>query len=343
MTTLNTTDSKRLADLQEATPVADAARRVLSVRLEAVRDCLGQALAEGNDRRKSVHALRVATRRAAAAIDVFESCLPRRVFKLARRAMRTLRRAVGAARDWDVMLHHLAKKIERGADGDRPVLDMLRGYALAHRIPAQRRLEAACPDHPFGFDRLMARCVAAVRWRPSEPVSFGGHLRPIIGRLVAALDDEAAAGDGDWARLHEVRIAGKRLRYTLELAPESFGAPVHTHLSPALGRLQETLGDVNDSYNAAHLLRQLVAGMQECTPEAAAAYGRVLEEQAADHEAVMQRGREAYRDWLRDWGSTEMQDALRAICPDSRGRGSARGASVATHPLDPTMLLGKTA
>jgi len=38
-----------------------------------------------------------------------------------------------------------------------------------------------------------------------------------------------------------------------------------------------------------------------------------------------------------------MQEALRAICPDSRGRGSVRGASVATHPLDPTMLLGKTA
>ncbi|NCX98214.1 MAG: CHAD domain-containing protein [Planctomycetia bacterium] len=340
---MNTTDSKRLAELQENTPLADAARRVLSIRLEAVRDCLGQALNATKDRRKSVHALRVASRRAVAALDVFADCLPRRVFKEARNAMRTLRRAVGTARDWDVLLQQLARKLGAAADSDRAPLDMLRGYALAHRLPAQSRLEAACPDHPFGFDRLMARCVAAVRVRNTEPVSFGGHLRPIVARLVANLDTRAAEGDGDWDRLHDVRIAGKRLRYTLELVPEAFGGPMQTHLGPALARLQEVLGEVNDSFNASRLLRQLVSGMTDCAPEAAVAYGEVLEAQAAAHEAVMQRGREAYREWLRDWDAPEMQDALRAICPDARGRGHGRAGLTASRPADPTLILGRTA
>lgn len=339
----NSTDSDRLADLQETTPLAAAARRVLSVRLEVVRDCLGQALATGNDRRKSIHALRVATRRAAAAIDVFENCLPRRIFKVARRGLRTLRRSAGAARDWDVLLQHVGKTIARAAAADRPVLDMLRGYALAHRIPAQRRLEAASPGHPFGFDRLLARCVAAVRPRPSAPASFGGHLRPIIGRLVVAFDAEAAEGDASWSRLHQIRIAGKRLRYTLELAPDTCGAPLRTHLGPALGRLQEILGDVNDSFHAAQLLRHMVTGMQDCSAEAAEAYGRVLEEQAAGHEGVMQRGRAAFCEWLRDWNSAAMQDALATIGPDLHVRWQARMGPAATPTIDPAMLLGKTA
>lgn len=338
-----TTDSRRLGELQDATPLVDSARRVLAIRLEAVRDCLGRALDAPSDRRKSIHALRVATRRAAAALDVFATCLPRRVYKEARRAMRTLRRAVGTARDWDVLLQDLARRLEAAPAAERPPLDMLRGYALAHRLPAQRRLAAACPDHPFGFDRLMARCVAAVRSPAAAPASFGGHLRPIVARLLANLDDHVAEGDSDWSRLHEVRIAGKRLRYTLELAPEGFGGALPTHLCPALRSLQEVLGEVNDSFNASQLLRQLVAGMAECSPEAVAAYGSLLQAQAAAHEAAMEHGRQAYRAWVRSWDAPEMLDALRSICPDARGRCQARSGMAASRPADATLVLGRTA
>jgi CHAD domain-containing protein len=336
-------ETNRLSDLQESTPVADAARRVLAVRLETVRDCLDKALRTAGDRRKSIHALRVATRRAAAAIDVFAACLPRRVFKEARASMRTLRRAVGFARDWDVVLQQLARQLETATEAERPAIDMLHGYAIAHRIPAQRRLEAACPDHPFGFDRLMAKCIAAVRYRGTAGDSFGSHVLPIIGRLVANLNTRAADGDGDWGRLHDVRIAGKRLRYSLELVQDSFGGPCVTQLCPALEALQEKLGRVNDSFNAVGLLRQLADGMRTTAPAAARRYGEFLDRQIAAHEAVMHEGRQAYREWLASWNGADMQDSLRSLSPDITCRHPIRGVVPAAGPIDPEGVLGRIA
>lgn len=339
-------ETQRMGDLQEMTPVADAARRVLAVRLEAVRDSLDRSLRTVKDRRRSIHALRVATRRATAAIDVFAACLPRRVFKEVRRVLQSLRRAVGTARDWDVLLQQLGKALERSDAAARPALDMLHGYALAHRMPAQGQLEAACPDYPFGFDRLMADCVAAVRHRGPHPVTFGSHVRPRIARLVEALDAAAGGGDGDWSQLHEVRIVGKRLRYSVELVQDCIGAPLDTHLAPALARLQEILGGVNDSFNASRLLREIIDGLAVCMPDVADRYRGLMEQQALEHEETMRRGRATYHGWLEDWNAVDMQEALRGICPQLRqrsrlrmlpaaasGSGDGAGVRAAAHPL----------
>ena len=157
---------KRMIDLTEMTPVEDAARRVLALRLEAVRDRIADALAPGEERLQHVHALRVASRRAAAAVDLFESYLPKKVFKELRRQLRLSRRAVGTARDWDVVLGQYCEGLKHAELVDQPAYDMLIGYALAHRVPAQLRLEQACPEYPFGFDRLMASTLAAIRSSP---------------------------------------------------------------------------------------------------------------------------------------------------------------------------------
>ena len=76
--------SKWISDLSAATPVADAARRVLTLRLEGVRDCLGYALREPGRDPEFVHQLRVATRRASAALEIFAECLPLKVYRTAR-------------------------------------------------------------------------------------------------------------------------------------------------------------------------------------------------------------------------------------------------------------------
>ena len=109
--------TKRIADVEENTPVADAARRVLAVRLEAVRDRIGDTLADARNRRRHIHALRVATRRAAAAADLFATCLPKKVYRQLRDHLRALRRTVGTARDWDVVLSQLGQRAgDRHAD-----------------------------------------------------------------------------------------------------------------------------------------------------------------------------------------------------------------------------------
>jgi len=317
---------KWINDLSETTPVVDAARRVLALRLEAVRDCLADALRDAEDRTRHIHALRVATRRASAALDVFRRCLPRKVSKAARQHVRALRRAVGAARDWDVLMRQLAGGIATADEADRPAFDMLMGYALAQRIPAQRLLEKACPDYPFGFDRLQARTLAAVRHRGTGG-TLGDQARPLLARLVATLDAACDGDDRDWVHLHEIRLAGKRLRYALELFRGCFGQ-AHERLAPVLAGLQEVLGDVNDRYNAATLLRHILDGLGDCLPDGAERYRRLIERQIDEHSAAMVAGRDAYRRWLEQWRSADVRQSLATIHPSLTVRPASEARAV---------------
>lgn len=294
-----------LVDLTETTPVADAARRVLSVRLETVRDRIGDALTDVKRAGQRVHALRVATRRAAAAVELFRQCLPNKVGKQLRSRLRLIRRAAGEARDWDVVLTELSGRLERVESMDRPAHDMLAGFVLAHRIPAEQRLRGACRDYPFGFDRLLANSLASIRQRGPDVTTFGGHSRPMLMRMVASFDALCRRGDGGtWEQLHEVRIAAKRLRYALELVQSCIDPAVGGHLATALADLQETLGTVNDSFNESRLLRIVLGGIDRCLPASCDRYRAQIERRIVEHEQAMDAGREAFARWLLAWRSS---------------------------------------
>ena len=79
---------KWITELKATTPVADAARHVLTVRLEVVRDYLPLALQQADKDPEHVHQLRVGTRRARAALDIFACCLPLKVYNGARKHLR---------------------------------------------------------------------------------------------------------------------------------------------------------------------------------------------------------------------------------------------------------------
>lgn len=302
------------ATIAAATPVVEAARELIAERLTTVRDCLRKALEKPKRRRQQIHALRVATRRATAAIDLFRDCLPKTVRTEVRATLRSLRKAVAEARDWDVLLQQLAKTMRANVDDDVPAFDMLTGYALAHRGQAQSALEAVARDcPPQDLKKLQARVVAAVRWKRKSQPTLGDFARPIIGQRLRDLTSLADRDNDAWTMLHEVRIAGKRLRYTLEVVDGCLDPVVTDHVSPALVRLQEVLGGVNDSFHASALFEAILSGMQATTPAAADRYQSALEQLIADHQQQMQTGREAFAAWLAEWHSLEMQRALKAI------------------------------
>ena len=60
------------------------------------------------------------------------------------------------------------------------------------------------------------------------------------------LTGSAAIQPADDRQLHELRKAGKRLRYALELSPAAFPPRVHRRLYDELSRLQDRLGAVCD-------------------------------------------------------------------------------------------------
>lgn len=306
---------KWIPGLTADTPPADAARRVLTVRLELVRDCLPPALHEAEDDPEHVHQLRVATRRARAALDIFADCLPQKALKRAKRDLRDLRRAAGEARDWDVFLLALAERPRKPAPRQRPGLDFLAGYALSRRLAAQDHLLAAGQKHPFASDRLVADTVAAVH-HPHDNGAARGLIdlaRPALDGLVKELDAAAGRDLHDYAHLHQVRIVGKRLRYAMEVFADCFEPAFKEELYPAVEQMQEILGNANDSHVASGRLAELRDRAKALLGDEAKRVLPGIDGLRRYHQERLPRERRLFEAWWARWRETGGEAAFAAL------------------------------
>jgi len=306
--------NKWISGLTADTVLTDAARRALTVRLELVRKTLAPALYEADQDPEHVHQLRVATRRARAVLDVFAVCLPAKVCKRARRALRDLRRAAGAARDWDVFLLALAQRQRRPAARQRPGLDFLTGHALAQRLAAQEHLLETGQHHPIASDRLLADTVAAVR----RPHDLQGRLlidlaRPTLAALLEDLDAAAGRDLHDYEQLHQVRIAGKRLRYAMELFADCFAPAFQEDLYPAVEAMQEILGNANDSHVACGRLEELRARAETLLGDQAKRMLPGIDGLLRYHEQRLLKERECFETWWAGWREAGSEEAFQSL------------------------------
>jgi len=285
-----------------ATPVVSAAREILGQRLSDVRECLSGLQQKPHRRRQLIHRLRVATRRATAAIDVFSDCLPKRVREDARSRLGSLRKAVATARDCDVLLEELAESAPTIDMADRPTHEMLTGWCLARRVDAEAGLKRAARDcSPRDMQKLQARVIDAVRWRAKHPPTFARFARPVVHEQLAAFISLAEGDNASWQQLHEVRITGKRLRYTLELLACGLDPAVTEAMVPALVTLQEVLGSINDAFTASQLLQDILRSLQAAAPAAASRYHGSLTQAIAHYQQRMEHGRQTFTNWLDNW------------------------------------------
>src|SRR5712672_1585897 len=97
---------KWLTSAMADAPADSVARAALAERLVAVRHFLDHALG-GSDEAEGIHQLRVWTRRASAALKLFEPALPSSQAKRMKKLLRKLRRTAGSIRDCDIHLQRL--------------------------------------------------------------------------------------------------------------------------------------------------------------------------------------------------------------------------------------------
>jgi CHAD domain-containing protein len=304
---------KWIDDLEADTPLADAARHVLTVRLEVVRDYLPKALHEADKDPEHVHQLRVGTRRAGAALQIFEGCLPEREHRKAKKRLRQLRRAAGEARDWDVFLLALGGWPVR-SERQRAGFDFLTGYATGRRLLAQEHVREVCAHEPFAFDRLLAETVAAVQ-APADPGlrTLADLARPLLSDLLGRLDAAAAEDLDDYGNLHQVRIAGKRLRYAMEVFAPCFVAAFRDELYPAVEEMQEILGNANDSHVAGLRLEALRDHLRASRTEDGKRFRPGVEALLRHHRQRLPRERRRFLAWWKRWRGSGGEDLLSGL------------------------------
>ncbi|MCI0684743.1 MAG: CHAD domain-containing protein [Gemmataceae bacterium] len=293
-------DGKWIDGLTAGTPLLKAARRVLEVRLGLVRHCLPPALHQASEDVEHVHRLRVATRRARAALDMFASCVPDDTYAATKKQLRRIRRAAGAARDWDVFITFVARARLRWSAPQVPGREFILGYALAQRRAAHQGLQRLDHDYPARFERLQNEVLAAAT-DGGAPRALGELAQALIADLLRQLERDMAGNLDDYGQLHQVRIAGKRLRYAMEIFAGCFRANFRDTFYPVVENMQDILGAANDSHVASGYLEDMRAALAYLPPAAARRVRPGIEHLRGFHDKRLVRQRSLFAAWQKQW------------------------------------------
>jgi len=202
-----------------------------------------------------IHRMRVASRRLRAALRLFGKCLPAKKAAAWLPSIRRVTRALGEARDADVQIACVEEFAESCADhrcrpGARRLLLRLRQGRAALQDRVARALDRLEKDRLIEeMEEYLRNARAGALMRhvePASPALFALAEEAITGRLTELLAYDLYVSQPERKEeLHAMRIAAKRLRYTMELLaplyPDELKAPVKT-----VKTLQEQLGDIHD-------------------------------------------------------------------------------------------------
>jgi CHAD domain-containing protein len=219
--------------------------------VDELRENVPKALKEFDE--EAIHQARVATRRLKAALELTGPVLPKDQHKPFSRALRKLRRRLGPLRDLDVMIGHLQamskQKTSHGA------IVWLLGRLEQARVDA-RKMDAKESSPGRVLARLgtwwgVRDATASVREAIDSLLAEALHLQldsfaEQADQLVARTTSQTVAVlDEEPNDPHALRIAGKSLRYTLEMA-QAEGHDLPRKVMKAFKRMQESLGQWHD-------------------------------------------------------------------------------------------------
>ncbi len=246
--------------------------------------------------------------------------------------MRRLTQALGTVRELDVSLHLIDELVEIPAI-PRAALGEVRAAVIEAR--EKRRavmLERIAKVNTAKLNRRLGEVASALaaptpghNWRAVLALRIVRRAR----RLEKAIDHAGQIYAPE--ALHLVRIAAKKLRYSLEIADESGVAPCADTLK-TIKRVQESLGRLHDLQVLQHYVADVAAAPRprRGTPDAGlAALSRLIEDQCrhlhARYIAVTPALREAAESARRDVPArltARHRSAKMALPPRGRRRGS---------------------
>jgi triphosphatase len=254
------THKSRDTSIEPRTSAAEAFRQIVNAGLGHL--LANQAAGLASDA-EGVHQMRIAIRRLRAALTLFQPFLEPHAATLFQDELRRIGRVFGEARDWDVFCLQILPDVLK-SERDAGWRDLLRKPATAARTAAHA--EFTREIRSSAFTRLVLGLAA---W--AEEMRLPSNLepwRPVEDLCPALLDRLAAkvARRGRQIRhrseteLHALRKSLKKLRYGIDfLRPVFHPAPLKPYLHDCK-KLQQTLGDINDTVTATALAERLVKG-----------------------------------------------------------------------------------
>ena len=313
-------------------------RLLLEGRAEALKHHLPKAI-EGDG--IGVHHARVASRRLRELVPVLAEDVKGNKARKAERKIRRLTRALGAVRELDVTLTVLDELAARDTL-PRNALEDVRAHVVAEREERRstmlKRMEKVSVEK---LDRRLASMAQALDEAQAEEwrKALGTRLQTRGKALLESIREAGQMYNPE--RLHQVRIATKKLRYGLEIASES-GVKTATPLVRQLKKVQDSLGRLHDL----QVLQEHVAAVQTRPPTAQVPEGgldavsRLLEDEcrhlhgrylamAPTLRTAVESARQVVAELIRPAGRTR-RSALAATARPRRAVGTVAGTTETT-------------
>ncbi len=263
-----------------------------------------------------VHQLRVSTRRAGASLRLLRPYLSPKPFRSLRKILHQLRALAAPARDADVFLLALQANRLFRKEANRPAYFFLLGLIGAQRNTAQQLLIANTPDSslPKILAKLQKKCFETadefrVYFNLDVPGIGRSWLEPVLSQLNDAENLFRLHLDpipDSVSKLHELRILGKRVRYTMELLAHSLAGPWKEERLPMMEQVQEILGDINDCDQFGeqieairHLVRGILQESDRYTIEP------VLQSLRQQYRRKMLADKNLFLDWVQKWSALQ--------------------------------------
>lgn len=208
---------------------------------------------------EGVHQMRVAIRRAGAALRAFAPVLPAAQVNRLRPRLQWLASVLGGVRDLDVQLAHLTAYRRRISSAGQPSLDHYHTYLSQLHDAAHRTLVKALSNDDYHalVSDFRALLEETVRPENASPLRVEAVARRTVVPLLERVYRRGRAIDDDTPdkQLHRLRIDVKRLRYQLEFLQGGYQGELDAAVE-TLKKLQERLGLHQDACVArVHLAR----------------------------------------------------------------------------------------
>ena len=224
-------------------------------------DCIAQlqwnALGAGEADPEFVHQMRVALRRLRSALRIFRRHLPEGFEPAVAPRLRALARALGEARDRDVLAGEIVGPARAAFANDDRLAALAAAVERARRQAHESmRAAFAAPAYALTLLDFGARLQRAAQEEKPLPAlaDFAARRLDRLRKKALALAD--LAKDRDPVRLHALRIGVKRLRYAIEFFAPLYRARDTRQALATLTALQDSLGALNDLARAGPLLMQ---------------------------------------------------------------------------------------
>ena len=199
---------------------------------------------------KGVHDMRVAARRLRSALSDIEPFLDKEPIKDIKKELKKISDGLGAVRDRDVAIGAL-KKLSDEAESDQVktgIEELITEQTTARNV-ARADLEGVITaENIDGLQKRFAAAIKdAVKNAETKKLSFEEAAGTMVSANLKELLDLAPKLYTPFKRkgLHRLRIAAKRLRYSVELFALC-GDTAAKSIAKEISRMQDHLGEVHD-------------------------------------------------------------------------------------------------